>query len=71
MGSNAQPVPEKVVCSVCGKTLDPCKPLGAAEGPENVSRSEGFYCLDCWFRELRKETAESLIARALDRVLLE
>ena len=71
MATNAKPLPAKVPCSVCGKSLDPNKQLGEDPGDQDLSRTDGFYCLDCWFRELRTETAESLLARAQDRVLLE
>ena len=71
MATNAQPLPEKVPCKVCGKELDPSKPLGEESGDKDRSQDDGFYCLDCWFRELRTETAESIIARAQDRVLQE
>jgi len=71
MIGNAQPLAETVVCCICGKDLDPNKPLGREPRDEDKIGPVEFYCLDCWFRELRTETAESLLARAWDRVLLE
>jgi hypothetical protein len=71
MTGNVQLSPEKVACRICGKQLDPSKPLGSVPSDEDLSCPEGFYCVDCWFRELRTETAESLLARVRDRVLLE
>jgi hypothetical protein len=71
MATNLQPLPDNVPCSVCGKQLDPRKPLGDVQDEQERSLTDEFYCLNCWFRELRSETAESLLARAQDRVLLE
>ncbi|MGW8181168.1 MAG: hypothetical protein ACWGQW_20755, partial [bacterium] len=71
MATNAQSLPDKVACSVCGKYLDPTKPLEAESGDMDPSRFDGFSCVDCWLRELRSKTTEPLLARTLDRVLLE
>ena len=71
MASKAQVLEQKVACSVCGKDLDPAKPLEAESGDMDPSRFDGFSCVDCWLRELRSKTTEPLLARTLDRVLLE
>jgi len=71
MASKAQPLPEKVACRVCGKALDPSKPLEREPADRDLSPPEGFYCVDCWLRSLRPKTAESLLAKTLGRVLLE
>jgi len=71
MASNVQPLPETVTCSICGKDLDANKPLGAAPGNQELVSLGGFYCVDCWLRALRPKTAESLLAKTLDRVRLE
>jgi len=71
MASNAQPLPEIVACSVCGKNLDPEKPLQPEQADKGLSRLGGVYCVDCWLRALRPKTAESLLAKTLERVLLE
>ena len=71
MASKAQLIEQKVTCGTCGKDLDPTKPLETEPGEEDLSRLDGFYCVDCWLRELRSKTTEPLLARTLDRVLLE
>jgi len=70
MASIAQPLPETVACCVCGKVLDPSKPLQPEQADKDLSRIEGVYCVDCWLRALRPQTAESLLAKTLGRVLL-
>ena len=72
MASNSRPLQDKVVCSKCGKALDPTKPL--SRGPSSEERcnpEDGFYCLDCWLRSLRPKKANSRLAKALERVLLD
>ena len=71
MATKAQPLPEKVSCSICGKDLDPSKPLKEGSPIRELSRLDGFYCVDCWLRSLRPKTAESLLAKALDQVMRE
>lgn len=71
MASNAQPLPDKVPCIICGKDLDPAKPLQEEAPIRELSSHDGFYCRDCWLRELRTKTAQSLLAKTLDRVLLD
>jgi hypothetical protein len=71
MTSKAHLLEKQVSCSICGKDLDPSKPLESDPGEEDSSRLDGFSCIDCWLRELRSKTAEPLLARTLDRVLLE
>jgi hypothetical protein len=71
MASKAQPLQETVACSICGKDLDPSKPLKEVATKPDLPRLDGFYCVDCWLRTLRTKTAESLLAKGLDRVLLE
>jgi hypothetical protein len=72
MPSNLELLPEKVPCRICGKELDPNKPLGGKASNEEISRPGGeFYCMECWFRETGTLTVESLLAREQDRVLLE
>jgi len=70
MASNAHPLREKVTCKICGKGLDPTKPLREGTLNREVHEFEGYYCVECWLRALRTKTAESLLAKAMDRVLL-
>ena len=70
MATNAQPLPDRVSCSVCGKDLDPSHSLQSEQPDIDHSRSDGFYCVDCWLRALRSKTMESNLAKTLDRVLL-
>lgn len=71
MASKEQLIEQNVACSICGKELDPTKPLEMEPGDEDLSRLDAFSCIDCWLRELRSKTTEPLLARTLDRVLLE
>ena len=71
MASKIHVLEQKVSCSVCGKDLDPTKPLETDAGGEDSTRLDGFSCVDCWLRELRTKTTEPLLARTLDRVLIE
>jgi len=71
MVSDVHWLEQKVACSVCGKDLNPTKPLESETGEEDSTRLDGFSCVDCWLRELRTKTTEPLLARTLDRVLLE
>ena len=71
MATKPQQLEQKVECSICSKELDPTKPLKEKSVNRDLSSFEGFYCLDCWLRALRKRTAESMLAKATDRVLLE
>ena len=72
MARTSQAVKKKVSCSICGKALDPTKPLTQTSPAADVSDlPDGFYCLDCWLRSLRPLTADALLAKALQRVLLE
>jgi hypothetical protein len=70
MASNAQPLTEKVACSICGKELDPAKPLREGSPNREVSGSDEFFCVECWLRALRTKMADSVLAKALDRVLM-
>jgi hypothetical protein len=71
MATHLQLLPKKVPCSVCGKKLDPNKPLGGKPSVEELASPGAFFCMECWFRELRPLTVETLLAREHDRVLLE
>jgi hypothetical protein len=71
MATTPQSLPEKVACSICGKDLYPGKLLMEDSASRDLSNPEGFYCIDCWLRELRTKTIDSPLAKALDRVLPE
>jgi len=71
MATDAQPLTERVPCSVCGKELDPNKPLGGRPSDEELSHpTGGLYCMECWCRETGASTVKALLARVQDRVFL-
>jgi len=66
---------KKTSCCICGKVLNPNKPITEERPLTNLSDIEDwFYCLDCWYTmksmSRRKADPEHLVA-ALERVLLE
>ena len=72
MARTSQALKKKVSCRICGKALDPTKPLTREPPAADLSDlPDGFYCVDCWLRSLRPLTADALLAKALERVLLE
>jgi hypothetical protein len=62
-------------CCICGKTLDPDKPITEERPASTLSDVEDwFYCLDCWFtmKSMRQRSAHpERLTAALERVLLE
>ena len=69
MASTPHPIRDQIICNVCGISLDPDAPASPTRQEESLSsQDEDFFCIDCWLRSLRSQTAESEQARRLDRV---
>ena len=74
MTATSQELQRETSCCICGKTLDPEKPLTEERPAEKLSSTEDwFYCLDCWFTMksmVQRTAAPNRLAKALERVLL-
>ena len=75
MIARSQVLQEEVNCCICGKTLDPEKPVTEERPTESLSSTtDWFYCLDCWFTMksmCQRRAAPNRLAKALERVLLD